>query len=461
MRFAFLVSLLSVAAAACGDDGVHHLPDAPPAPDPRTVTLTITRGRAPQPGIEVHFQNADSSLVATVRTDADGVAAAEMDAGGFVTAVGPFEQGVDASTLFSYAGVKPGDELKLNDQSQPDLIGVDVRVSIEPSASYYLLHTSCNFGEYNVSGSSGSGSGSSGPGGRIELPACGTTDVLLETQDIDGIPDKYIYLADVAVSEGGTIDLTGQAYRDVADVTYAYTHVPAGVFGVFGVTSLMNATGLSYYRTFGAAVDNGAATTTERRSTPPGVRHLVSSEFFTGGYGTHYVDEWGPAGDYALDLEGMLLREYATRPVFDAADRTLAWTTMPTGVEPDLVYSQLRFVRNETREWRWHLVAPAGATDALAFPALPGDAQQFNPLATDAVEYENLQTAKVAGGYDAFREVFFSDRITGVMSSPAGRLVLQNLAFGTATRQRRAPGSIGLHRPVTARPVTARPVTAR
>ncbi|MGN6103702.1 MAG: hypothetical protein ACTHU0_01230 [Kofleriaceae bacterium] len=457
MRFAFLVSLLSVAAAACGDDGVHHLPDAPPVPDardPRTVTLTISRGRAPQPGVEVHFQNADSSLVATVRTDENGVAAAAMDAGGFVTAVAPFDrlpQGVDATTLFSYAGVKPGDELKLNDLSLPDLIGVDVRVPIEPSASRYVLHTSCNFGEYDVSGSSGSGSGSSGPGGQIELPACGTTDVLLETEDVDGIPDKYLYLADVAVSEGGTIDLTGQAYRDVADVTYTYTHVPSGVSGVFGVTMLMNATGTSHYRVFGTAVDNGFATTTERRPTPPGVRHLVSSELITGGYGTHFVDEWGPVGDYALDLEGMLLREYATRPVFDAADHALTWTTMPTGVDPDLVYAHLRFVRNGTRAWRWHLVAPAGATDALVFPVLPGDAQQFNPLATDTVEYENLQTAKVAGGYDAIREVFYSDRVTSVMSSPTGRLVLQNLAFGTATRQRRAPGSLGLHRPVTAR----------
>src|SRR5689334_14899213 len=87
-----------VLVAACGDDPVHHLPDAPPPPDAApdgpvsgVVSLTVTLDGAPQMGVRVIFQNADSSLVMSTTTDATGTAMATMVAGGYVTALDPFK----------------------------------------------------------------------------------------------------------------------------------------------------------------------------------------------------------------------------------------------------------------------------------------------------------------------------------------------------------------------------------
>jgi len=81
-----------------GDDGgVNQLADAPvfdaPDVDAQTsgvVTLTITSGTAGVADVKVYFQNADSSVVAVAMTDANGVASATMEAGGYVTAIDPF-----------------------------------------------------------------------------------------------------------------------------------------------------------------------------------------------------------------------------------------------------------------------------------------------------------------------------------------------------------------------------------
>lgn len=434
MRVALVLALLS--AAACGDDGVQHLPDAPPdaPPGPGAVTLTITLGRAPRPNIEVYFQNADSSLVATARTDANGVATAEMAAGGFVTAVGPFDApGQSSATLFTYADVKPGDSLRLGGARDPELIDVEVRLPVEPTAGAYLLHTACNFGQYDLSGT-GSGSGSSGPGGRIQIPGCPTTDMLVETFDADGFPAKYHYRADVPLSDGAMIDLTAGTYQDLSDVTYTFTHVPDGLASMFSITSLMNATGLALFRPFVVRVEGGTAVTTGKRPAIPGMRQLITSEIITGGLGVQYVDEWGPVGDYSLDLSrDVLLREYTSTPQFDAASHTLSWSTAPTGEAPNVANAQLAFTRSSSgQSWRWLIVGP-GASDELVFPVLPGDAQQLNPIDSDSVAYEAVQTSKVPGGYDAYRGVHFGDRITGVYAPASGRVVRQTFEPSLAT----------------------------
>src|SRR5438477_559922 len=97
-RLLLIVCLFMGGCGGCGDDSkVGHLPDAPPPPDgeidaamadasidaaPLTVKLTITRNGAPALQVQVYFQNADNSLVKSVKTDNNGEAEAVMDAGG-------------------------------------------------------------------------------------------------------------------------------------------------------------------------------------------------------------------------------------------------------------------------------------------------------------------------------------------------------------------------------------------
>src|ERR1041384_5152281 len=119
-RLLVFVCLFLGGCGGCGDDSkVGRLPDAPPPPDGAvdaamadasidamidaaidappdappdavvlTVALRITVDGEPVTGVPVHFQNADNSLVATVMTDATGVAETPKDQpGGYVTAI--------------------------------------------------------------------------------------------------------------------------------------------------------------------------------------------------------------------------------------------------------------------------------------------------------------------------------------------------------------------------------------
>src|SRR5258706_3224479 len=117
------VLLVVVLVAACGDDSNRHIMDAPivvpdgPTPDvpPTPVTLTVTIDGVPHANVPVYFQNSDSHLVSATKTDASGVASAVLVAGGFVTAVDPYSTafGLPQNNLYTFAGVKPGDNLLL------------------------------------------------------------------------------------------------------------------------------------------------------------------------------------------------------------------------------------------------------------------------------------------------------------------------------------------------------------
>src|ERR1700733_7288069 len=95
---------------ACGHDtgGKDSVTGAP-------VTVAVTALGLPAPGLQVYFQDADSTLVANVQTGSDGTARAATPAGGFVTVVQPGS----SATLYTYAGVEPDDVLLLDTAFPP------------------------------------------------------------------------------------------------------------------------------------------------------------------------------------------------------------------------------------------------------------------------------------------------------------------------------------------------------
>ena len=86
-RLTWLVLML----AACGDDANNRkIVDAPmvnadgkdlDSALPSPVTVTVTNAAGPTADVEVYFQNADSTVVATAHTDANGTASAVIDRG--------------------------------------------------------------------------------------------------------------------------------------------------------------------------------------------------------------------------------------------------------------------------------------------------------------------------------------------------------------------------------------------
>ncbi len=440
-----------VLMAGCGDDGVHHLPDAPPPPDARAdagplqpVTLTITDGGVGQAGIRVYFQNPDMGLVLAPLTDAAGQATATVMPGAFVTVINAFPPavptGIATDELRTFAGVKPGDQLVLSrggGSSTP--VAVDVTVPIDPTATSYILYTSC--GSFDVSGGGGSGSGSGGPGGPVLMFGCGATaDVAIETRDASGHPLNSLFHPDALVSEGGTIDLSGDTYAPAATATYSYTSIPNGFTTLNVLDLLVTAKGPLVDSFVGADITANAASTSVKRAGVPAALAVTETAFFNGGRGDHRVLEWGQPGPYALSAN-VLLPEYMTTPEFDPAAHAARWTSGPGASQPDFTVLKMRFSRDvpSLQLWTWEIAAPYGGT-SVTYPVLPAAAMGFNPVTSDSFSVDELRTLKVPGGYDVVRPraLTFGDEHE-LVAGGSGRLIYEALLFGGKGQRRAGP----------------------
>ena len=454
-----LLSLLVVvSAAACGDDGVNRLPDAPPLPpdagELEPVTLTITDGDEPRAGVTVLFQNADSSLVERAVTNSEGVASARMAAGGFVTAVDPFASpvlpelggsgggGRYPDDLRTFAGVKPGDALKLSRDGGSSYITVNVVVPIAPNAASYYLWTTCGQGDVSGGGGSGSGgSGSGSPGGSFELVNCGATmDAVLTTRGFGGELQSSLAKTNLAVEDGMNVDFTDGEYQDVQQLALAYTNIPDGITVLDMRYQQLTARGALFDSFTAADVTANAVSVTLARPAVPGATSLLATTFYNGGRSRHGVADWGQIDTYEFNVANTLLEEISTFPQFDAATGTYSWTAS-AGAKPDFSISSTYVARDDQKTsfgWRWELVAPY-AESRISFPVLPGDEAELNPRASDQVYLDDLILIKAPGGYDAVRETALTPSPLPPFAGRTGRLVVQMLAFNDTLTRRAAP----------------------
>jgi hypothetical protein len=417
MRLLLLVvlvaSLGTTGCGGCNEDGLRNLPDARPAdaaeidapidgPD-RPVTLTVIKNRTPVVGVRVYFLNADSSLVKATDTDDYGQASAIMVAGGSVTAIDPFPRDPDPGVrevivgdndLATFAGVKPGDELVLS-RNEPRRISLRLLIPDDPEASSYEVSTTC-------------GSGTISTGGELRLAAVGE----ISLQDcpaaadfvvvaIDGktsLPRAALQRADVAVSDGATIDLSASPFQPLSNVTFKFTsapevgglafqHFPVSPRGAFGVP-------------FGGFVslEGGAGMLTIQE--PMGaLGGIITANLFTGSR-QHVVDRVGPASTYTTDLAGLLPTiNFAS---YDATYQRLVWDEDATGATPDLTIGAIDVSATSERTWRWVIAAPYRRGE-LTFPTLPDEIARWAPSPGDSVSVERQINVKVTGGYDAIR----------------------------------------------------------
>lgn len=450
--------IFALSAAACGDDGINHIPDPPP-PDGRPdandapVTLTITDGAMPQPGIVVLFQNADSTLVTRAMTDVSGVASARMAAGGFVTAVNPFglhnPTAVNGAELRTFAGVKPGDQLRLHRPADEQMeISVTLVVPIDPLATSYQLLTNCGGQDITGGSGSGSGSGTSTPGGTVSLYGCGPTiDLVIETRDGNFEPLNALVRRDVPISNGAMIDLTADTYAETPAVTFGYQNVAAAVTTLNVSRTLATAKGVLHSVSGGADLTAGAVSLTLRQPVVANATGITTTEFYSGGFGRHTVVDWGAPGNYAFDGASAFLREYATAPVFDHHAHKLTWTSSG-GAAPDAAVAHAYFQRPNGKGsdyWNWRIAGPYDS-DALLFPVLPSTESELNPGANDDFSLDEFYTLKAPGGYDAVRPDAHSTeppKATGA----SGRILIEELDGGgvAALRQGRRVGGAKMY----------------
>lgn len=401
---------------ACGDDGGFIPVDAPPgddsqvtpdapidAPTTGTVTVTIRDEGAPVEGIDVFFQNPDGSLAGKVPTNASGVASTTMDTGGSVTVLNPFQPATPAfgrppNTLKTWLGVKPGDQLVIDEGGSDSSVTMIVTLPANSSVSYAELYATC--GNDYIEGTED----------IVSLYGCGaTTDLVVIAYDEAEAPLGYFYKPGVTLVDEGELDLSAETYAAVPDATYTLSGFPAEITDVYADNGLLTSLGQLVETSFDTELTAGGATVMEPRPLVTPTTSVLELELDPPQQlGYHMLVSWQPtAATQTFDATGKLLPTFTAGPTYDAATRQVSWTMAGTG-QPDFV--QFAFYANRSEpaslSWEWQVVAPYGTS--LTLPDVPTELAEFVPLADDNFNPDTLGAIRMPGGYDAARPLIFA-----------------------------------------------------
>ncbi len=416
--------LVVLCVAACGDDsGVRHLdahmadsplpppdgpnPDAPPQPVKLIVT---TAGGVPNPGVKVYFQNADSSVVASMTTDVTGAASAVMAAGGYVTAINPYALalfGGVTDDVETFAGVKPGDVLRL-DQASPS-VGITVNITAPPDAAAgvvsYLIYASCLPNGATLLNAP-NGSGAVNATGQIILSGCnGTADIMIVTTDDANNPLDYIYAPATAVVDQTSLDFTASAYTAATARAFTYTDTPVVDDSLVVQDTLVTSRGAVFEQNTSQGISAGPPINfTLQMPAFTGAFDVLSTEESVGGVlSTRNILDWAPyAATYTLDYQAHLVPDITDFPVLDTSTHTLSWPEAGGTLPAQLVVVNAGVFRQaDVKSWNWNIAAPHDTK--VMFPNLPTDVYDYNVAQADSFSVFTMVSANVPGGYDAAR----------------------------------------------------------
>ena len=418
MRRYALFALLGV--VACGDDApVSHL-DAGSGDDSHVidvdsgptqpVSITVTIGGQPNAGVTVYFQNADSTLVATKTTDATGTASALMNAGGYVTAVDPFEvaAGLPTKIVRTFAGVKEGDHLLLDEPTDPTQISIIFQGPVYNNVLLrsYTITPSC--GPSLTMNPQPGPTGDKSAHGTLTLYGCGAqADFHVVAKDISGDVLVSQFTAGQPITANATIDTSEAGFSNAPQRMYTLTNVPNTV-GQFTFTDHQLST-LAWGAQPGArAPGAGTGTTTLAMKVPTFTNATSMIEAVaTANRNRHTLLSWGPfAATYTSDAGTRVLKAFASDPAYSAATHAVSWTESANGASPDFVHLLANGIRgNEGFYIDWQMVAPYSEGTAT-LPTLPPGMYDLNFADTDSIEL-GVRQYKVPGGFDATRASFF------------------------------------------------------
>ena len=299
-----------VAADAAAADAAAPDASGPDAATGPAVSITIQRNTVPVSGVHVIFTDATSSIVADVFTDTTGTASHVMAAGGSVTAIDPFPliaQVIGASNLYTIAGVKPGDHLRLTQHaSAPDGISFALLTAGIANATYYDFNTDCVEGAFGVTAT----------GTAYFRKPCTSSDLYIVAFDAGSNVVGTLFHPDLAATQGATINLTGEPYLPAVTRSYTYANLPSSsVSTSYHLFSAKNV--LSNGFVTGPAA-GGTATLSLAQPAIDGHLAVVDSTMSVGTTFNDVID-WGTdGGDYTLDPTGLLLPTFSTPPAFES-----------------------------------------------------------------------------------------------------------------------------------------------
>lgn len=406
---------LSLAATACGS--IVNNPDATRDDACTTCTDAVTTGPVAVFAIsnnvlvanaDVIFQNADDSVVTTLKTDATGTVQANMVAGGSVTVILPPEPRVPDHQVFTWIGVKPGDELITD--NKPVVVPTKVpRVFNLPPGGPGAL--------YGVETECGRTSNIDNPSVTVQMnEGCTTSNVLVTVR---GPSPRSFYVPNLTIP-AGVVDLSTRLYVRSKNVTAMLTNAPAFLTTATTSASLLegklqmtapDATTVTFPAPLSPTT---MATVLLPNVTGPDGLYLTNLQRSSGA--VQFFVERGGSDAYTLDLALAPLPWFLSAPAIDLAAKAAAWTESADG-NADMMFMEYRVTRAAPGvRFRRQLVSPYTKNKAR-IPQLPPPGEAFNLLASDGAVSPSVQLAVFPGGFDAvralaFTSASFADRLT-------------------------------------------------
>lgn len=373
MRFAMLMFAL----AACGDDSVHHLADAPPGDSSvdasgqrQVVQVSISQGGVARAGIHVVVTDPDGGYGGTVDTDATGLATAMAFPGGAVTALDPFVE--TGTNLYTVTDVQAGDLIELATYASTPSVDVSVTLATYTGAAGYYVSPPCG----------------GGPAAGLKLVGCpATTPLIVTAQDATSNALATIYEAHAPVA--ASLDVSAVPWVPVQNTTYTFANT---LDNPFGTVNIVANEGLVY--TYSDIASGGALTMhlpaqfgTAKRIVDAGTSVVHNFD-----QTTHHVLNPTTSVDFASRLADL------TQPNTDGAH--VYWTPIGGAVEPDVAIGTIRRTSDGVTR---HFIAPLlGTLDStMAGVVLP----TVNGVDVSGTwDVDELATVKAGGGEKAMRQ---------------------------------------------------------
>ncbi len=420
-------SLVVIAFAACGGDGVRNIPDAPfgdgdasPFPDGpfATVTLTATIGGAPDPGVTVYFQSLDEGVMSTATTDATGTATGSVDGLGYVTLAIPAPPVVVAATedrLVTWAGVLPGDHLLFDVAGGATTVTFVIPVdSTHPGSTSYAVSTTCGTGTIPLPATAGPPPTQLSQ--AIQLGGCsGPQDVLVVGLGGSGQAVSSFAVAQQTFTNNGTIDLTSQTYTAAQSRTYTWSNDLD--VGTLEVQDTLESLGGKVYQSQQVAAAGSPPTITRTAPVFGTYKDVVQASMLVGTT-QHEMDEWGQAAMYSGNWGANRLPDFTSAPVYDGVSQ-VTWNTSGGTIQPNIAELDISASRpsDQNHAWEWLVLADPGG---VMLPVLPTTIYNWNIQTSDTFSAK-IGVANVPG---------IAAEARAVVLGPAGTAAVETGATG-------------------------------
>lgn len=379
---------LLLMVVACGDDAEPGVDAMVRQPADGEVAVRVIRGGVgAEAGQRVVFQRADSSVIADVATDEDGMARAIVPAENFVTIFDDVRR-----EILTWRNVPPGSEplyfLQLYFPPAPSECRFELTAPLDPGAASYLFYATAGGQGHGVPiGPGDASTGSPTATGEVVINGNGgVSDILVVSRNADGSPRAAIFESQVFIPDTlGSLDLTGATYTPMTQQIVQLAGFEGPIDGYRELHSRQGGFLMRTEVTAPGAMNIALATPV----IPDATQQFDIASTATGGR----VLTWGPLTPSTLIDASESLRQ-GTAPAYDAASRALTWVEAETGLEASQVELRVR-TQVGVDFWQWVIRGPHEGT-RLPIPVLPATPAIPSPV-VGAIE--SLELQRVPVGY--------------------------------------------------------------